>query len=142
VVEAPVQLRGEQDVLELGGAVRAVRREVPVVVQVVEVEVPEEPRAHAGRLDDRGAAREELVQEQAGQEERREVVDLERPLVSVDGPGAVAAEDAAGVVRQDVDARVGGVELGGQATHVGEVREVGDEALPADLAGDVRGLLR
>jgi hypothetical protein len=64
-----------------------------------------------------------------GQQEGGEVVALDGGLVAVRGP-AIAADDAAGVVRQDVDLRVRGEQVIGQPAYVVEGLEVG-----AELAG-------
>src|ERR1700722_18837417 len=108
-VVAGVELPGEQDVLQLRGAVGQLRGEVPVVVQVVDVQMSEQARARAGGLDYRGAAGQQRVHEEIGQQERGEVVDLKGLLEPVGGLGAVA-EDAAGVVHQHVNAGVDAVQ--------------------------------
>jgi hypothetical protein len=76
-----------------------------------------------------------------GQQERREVVDLEGLLEAVDGLGAVA-EDPARVVAEDVDPRAGRVQAGGELTDLGEDGEVGDEVVDPQLLRDRGGLLR
>jgi hypothetical protein len=66
------------------------------------------------------------------------VVDLEGFLEAVGSLGPVA-EDAAGVVGEHVNARVGAVEVGGELADVIELGEVGEEVVGADLAGDRLG---
>ena len=69
--------------------------------------------------------------EQVGEQERREVVDLEVGLVAVGGrPGR--GEGAAGVVHQHVERADPLGDLLGQAAYVVEAGEVGDQRLGAD----------
>jgi hypothetical protein len=75
-VVAAVELLGEEDVLQLHGAVRDVGVEVPVVLEVVHFDLARQPRGEARGLDHRGVTGDQLVEEKLGQQERREVVDL------------------------------------------------------------------
>jgi hypothetical protein len=129
------------DVLQFGRVVGAYRAEVAVVVEVVEVECAGHAGADARGLDHRGSGGGQLVEQQPGEQERRQVVDLEGLLEAVGGLGAVA-EDAAGVVGEHVDAGVGGVEVGGELADLVQAGEVGDVVVGADLPGDGTGLVR
>jgi hypothetical protein len=77
--------------------------------------------------------------EQGGEQERREVVDLEGQLVPVAGDGACSGGDQPGVVDQDVDPRVPGCQLPGELANLIEMREVGDVPTRAQSAGDCAG---
>jgi hypothetical protein len=60
------------------------------------------------------------------------VVHLEGLLVAVDGE-LPFAHDAAGIVREHVDARVALPQLGGEGSHLAEVCEVGRVAVDVEL---------
>jgi hypothetical protein len=77
--------------------------------------------------------------EQRGEQERREVVDLEGQLVPVAGDNARSGGDQPGVVDQDVDPRVPGCQLPGELANLIEMREVGDVPIRAQFAGDCAG---
>ena len=68
-----------------------------------------------------------------GQQERREVVEGERVLQTVGGDVAMRPE-AADVVEQDVEPRVGREDLGGQPADLGLRRHVGDEDVDGGVA--------
>jgi len=72
--------------------------------------------------------------EQGGEQERREVVDLEGQLVPVAGDGACSGGDQPGVVDQDVDPRVPGCQLRGELANLIEMREVGVVPIRAQFA--------
>src|SRR5690606_28009549 len=106
-----------------------------------QVHSAEQTCAHAGGLDDAGAARDQLVQQERGEQERGKVVDLEGLLEPIDGLGAVA-EDTTRIVGENVDTRIRRIEFCRERAHVPQAGEVRDEVVCAELTGNRLGLLR
>jgi hypothetical protein len=111
------------------------------MVEVVEVERAGHAGADARGLDHRGPGGGQLAEQQPGEQERRQVVDLEGLLEAVGGLGAVA-EDTAGVVGEHIDAGIGGVEVGGELADLVQAGEISDVVVGADLPGNGTGLVR
>jgi hypothetical protein len=86
-------------------------------------------------------ARLEARHEQAREQERREVVLLDRSLVPVDRHGPLGVE-AARVVDEHVDPVVSAQQRVGEGAHVVEVVVVGHEGLAPDRPGDGTGAFR
>ena len=80
-----------------------------------------------------GGARLEEVEELEGEGEVGQVVQGPGVLDAVDG-GLARGEQAARVVDEDVEARVSLLQLGGDPTHLGLRREVGDDRLDPRVA--------
>jgi len=78
--------------------------------------------------DPGGRARGEPVQQQIGQQERREVVEREGALQAVGGEVPVSPEPA-DIVNQHVQPRIGVSHLGGQAAHLCQDRHVGGKGV-------------
>ena len=112
------QLVGEQHVGELGLVVGALAVVGPLALQVVEVDPAH--RLRPGRHGDHagGSAGNQQVLELVGEEERGEVVEREGVLEAVHGDVPVRPV-AADVVDEHVEARVGRLDLGGQAPYLG-----------------------
>jgi hypothetical protein len=75
----------------------------------------------------------QLLEQEIGEEERRQVVDLEHRLVAVFGFGARGHEDT-GVVDQHIKGRVPAAERLRQLTDLPERREVRHDVVPASIA--------
>ena len=84
----------------------------------------------------------ERAAQKRGEQERREVVDLEGEFVAVGGDRTLRSCDQPGIVDQHVDARVLAGQPRGKLTHLAEVGKVGDITLRADLRSDRAGLPR
>lgn len=69
------------------------------------------------------------------------MVDLEGLFQSVDRLGGIT-DVTAGIVGEHVDARVTGVQIGGELANIVQTGEVGVVVVRADLTGDRLGLLR
>ena len=80
-----------------------------------------------------GRAGHEAFQQQVGQQERREVIERERVLEAIGGHVAVRPE-AADVVEQHVQPRIGGEHLVRQPPDLGLRRHVGDEDIDRGVA--------
>ena len=79
----------------------------------------DDPRRHHGGP--------QTIEQQVGQQERREVVDGDRQLVAVLGQ-LKAGADQPGIVDQHVDARVVREDCLGEPAHCGEAGEIGERA--------------
>ena len=128
-----------EDLCELGVAVRTRGRIGLLGVEIVDLEVSEEPVGDARGVDDRCPRFGQAVEQEVGEQERGEVVDLEGEFVAVDRGLAVGTEDASGIVREHVDAGVGGEQVCGEGANLLEVGEVGDAVRHSEFAGDARG---
>ena len=140
-VQAARQLAGEQGVGELGVAIRLPAVETAFHLQVGEVDVPAAVHARTDVDDARGRAGAEPVEQQVGQQERRQVVDREGTLVAVGG-GAAAAHRDAGVVDQHVEPGTRAQDPFGQCAHFGQRRKVGGHRRHLPVAGGVCDLTR
>lgn len=131
------QLAGEQDVRQLGRPVCAPEAIAFSHVQVVhdDSRIPRGP-GHARCRDHPSPRAGQLVFEKNGQQERGQVVHLERQLMPVSGENTLGASDQPGVVDQDVDPRVPDLQRGRQAANLIEMSEVGDVIVRADISGD------
>ena len=67
------------------------------------------------------------------------MVHLESLLVKVNGQ-LTRTHDPAGIVRQDIDPGIFLLQLRGKRAHLGQVSEVADEIVSADLFGHRLGL--
>ena len=146
-VQPPGQLVGEQDVGELGLVVGPRAGVGPFALQVVEVDPAQLVRVGGDRDHPGRGALLEPVEEQVGEQERREMVEREGALepVSGDVPGVPVPAD---VVDQHIDPGKVLEHLAGQPPHLRLGGQVRDEHvhLPAagraDLAGRVLGRAR
>ncbi|MEJ0042246.1 MAG: hypothetical protein WDM81_08530 [Rhizomicrobium sp.] len=129
--EAPRQLAREQDVHELRGAVGAEGAVALAELKVVEVDPAGAVGHRSGGDDARARRRLQVGQQNIGDDEIGQVVDREGHLQPVDA-FLPRGEDRAGIVDQDVDARLGGGDFRRDALHLGDGREVGE-------MGGVRG---
>ena len=121
--QAAGQLVGEHHAGQLRLAVSTLPGVVPLALQVVEVDAASGVGAGGDGDDPGGRARGEAVQQQAGQQERREVVEREGVLHAIGGDVPVSPEPA-DVVDQHVQPRVGVQYLSGQTAHPGLNRHV------------------
>ena len=138
---APPEFSREEDRLELGRAVRTPSAEVgPLAgVHVVEVHVPERV-CGACRTDDARLAHLQSVEQQVGQQKRREVIVLESALEAVGGVAA-ATDQATRVVREHVDPGIPREKRGCESSNVVESVVVAHEGRAADGVRDTLGAL-
>ena len=139
---APGEFANEHDRLELARAIGQPSTGVgpPPPVEVIEVE----PREHVGTAcsgDHPAGAPGDAVEQQVREQEWREVVVLECAFVTIRRfpPGT---DQAAGVVREHVDARVARQQFLCEGAHFSETVEVCDERESTHLIGNGTGAFR
>lgn len=134
-----LQFAGEEDIAEFRPAVGAEGGVVALALGVGGIEVgAEQVGGDAGGLDHRRARRGEFVEEQTGEKELREQIDLEGALEAVLGQRPFLLR-AAGVVDEDVDPVVLR-QLRREPHDVGELGVVGEVVRAAEFGGDLLGL--
>ena len=124
-VQAAGQLVGEHDVGQLRGVVGMLPRIRGRALQVVEVDAAGGVRAGGDGDDPRRRAGLQAVQQQVGEQERGEMVEGEGVFQAVGGDVPVRPE-AAHVVDQHIQPRIGVEYLAGQAADLGLGGHVGD----------------
>ena len=131
-LQAARQLVGEHHVGQLGCVVGTLPRVLLLTLQVVEVEAT--CRMRAGRHgDDPGwGAGFEPVEQQVGEQKRREVVEREGVLQAIGGDVPVRPEPA-DVVDQHVQPRIPLERFACEAAYFGLQREVGGECVHHQL---------
>jgi ribulose-phosphate 3-epimerase len=112
------ELAGEQNVAQLGTGIGEGRQVAVLGLQVPEIKRRPQVRIGGG-VDDAGGRRRNEASTQAMREhEIAHVIECEGPLEPLRGKQA-APEHCAGVVEKDIDARLGGGDLGPDLLHVG-----------------------
>ena len=135
---APGQLAREEDVAQLGGPVHAHRRIGLLRLQVLEIQRARFVGVGRGRHDPPTS---QVLAQQVGEQERRQVVERERPLEALRGDLA-RGEQRACVVGEDVDVLVAALDLLGQGAHLGHQRQIGDVLVDGSAAAERLRLLR
>lgn len=134
VAVAALQFAGEEDVAEFRPSVGAEGGVILLVFGVCGVEVGSEKVGGDARgLDHRGVRRREFVEQQAGEKELREQIDLEGALETVFCQRPFLLR-AARVIRQNVDLFVG-VQLPREPHDVGEFGVIGKVERAAEFVG-------
>jgi hypothetical protein len=113
---------------------------MPLSVEVVEPDAPAVVGVGAGRHHPRRCAVAQAGKEEVGEQERRQVVDCDRPLVPVLGQLA-GLGDHSRVVDEHVDARTPLQQLVRQAPDLGLRRQVGAQGLGLLVAARLPQLL-
>lgn len=138
VAAAALQFAGEEDIAEFRAPVGAEWSVILLAFGIGGVEIrAEQVGGDAGGLDHGRPRRGEFIEEQTGQKELREQVDLEGALETVLGQRPFLLR-AAGVVGEDVDLVVL-PEFRREARDVGQFGVVGEMVRAAEFGGDLLG---
>ena len=127
-VEPACQGAGEQDVAQLGAPVGLERGPVLLADHRGGVEAGAAMRLRRDGDDARGGRGAQPVEQQIGQQERRQMVDRDGQLVAVLGQ-LRAGRDQPGIVDQHVEPLVPCQHRFGQLPHLGEAGEIGQRRL-------------
>src|SRR5690348_12972116 len=134
-VQLPRQLIREEDIGELRFAVDAEGEVAAAVLHIVEGNVGAGMHGGGDGDDAGGRAGFQRLEQQVGQQERREVIERERHLNAVRRLAAAPEEDRAGVVDEHVQAVVACTELLSRPAHLRLHTEIGDQRADVVIAG-------